>query len=109
MISVITNIGRALNVTTDPDTGEAVCSAALSGVDPNCVPWNIFAPNITQDALDYLTLPLYANGETNLREYTAYVIGNLGDYGIRSPYAVGGVELLLGATHTQRRARFPTR
>lgn len=94
----ITNIGRALNVTTDPDTGEAVCSAALSGVDPNCVPWNIFAPNITQDALDYLTLPLYANGETNLREYTAYVIGNLGDYGIRSPYAVGGVELLLGAT-----------
>lgn len=47
----ITNIGRALDVTTDPDTGEAVCSSALSGVDPSCVPWDIFGPNISQEAL----------------------------------------------------------
>lgn len=94
----ITNIGRALDVTTDPGTGEAVCQSALNGTDPDCVPWNIFAPDITDEALDYLTLPLYANGETDLREYTAYVIGNLGEYGFKTPWAYTGVELLAGVT-----------
>lgn len=102
----ITNIGRALDVTTDPETGEAVCRAALSGVDPNCVPWNIFGPDISQEALDYLTLPLYAKGETNLREYTAYAVGNLGEYGVKSPWAYTGVELLIGATSRSEKLVF---
>ena len=102
----ITNIGRALEVTTDPETGEAACSAAVNGTDPNCVPWDIFGPDISQEALDYLTIPLYATGETNLRDVTGYVIGNLGDYGVRTPWSYGGVELLAGVTSRDEKLVF---
>lgn len=93
---------KALDVVPDPETGEAVCRAALSGVDADCVPYNIYGGpggNITQEQLDYLTLPLYAKGETSLREFNFYTVGDLTDYGIKSPWSFIGAEALIGYTH----------
>lgn len=92
-----TRVGRALNVVADPDTGEAVCQSVLDGTDPTCVPWNIFEEGgVTQEALDYLVLPLYSRGETSQEIFSGYVAGNLGEYGIKLPTASEGMDVVFG-------------
>jgi iron complex outermembrane receptor protein len=54
--------GLALNVATDPKTGQPACSvnadADGSNDDPACVPWNIWqAGGVTPEALAYLQTP----------------------------------------------------
>lgn len=96
----IPNIARALDAVVDPDTGEITCASVLDGSDPACVPWNIFqAGGVTQEALDYLGLPLYANGDTDQTVASFYVEGNLGDYGVRLPTAEDGIDVVLGAEY----------
>jgi len=97
----ITRIRRALNVVPDPrdgaNMGEPICQSVLDGTDPNCVPWNIFeAGGVTQAAISYLTLPLYARGTTEQAIIAGYVQGDLGEYGIRFPSANEGIEVVLG-------------
>ncbi|MFM7785489.1 MAG: TonB-dependent receptor plug domain-containing protein, partial [Gammaproteobacteria bacterium] len=90
-------IGRALDAVRDPATGEVVCRSVLDGSDPSCVPWNIFqAGGVTQDALNYLQLPLFARGTTDQTVFSAFVAGNLGEYGIKMPSAENGVDVVLG-------------
>ncbi|WP_346839037.1 TonB-dependent receptor [Microbulbifer sp. SAOS-129_SWC] len=92
-----TRIGRALNVKTDPDTGKPVCQSVLDGSDPLCKPWNIFQEGgVTQEALDYLILPLYSRGTTEQEIYSGYVTGNLGDYGVKLPTADSGISVVFG-------------
>ncbi|MFC6634781.1 TonB-dependent receptor domain-containing protein [Microbulbifer taiwanensis] len=102
-----TRIGRALNVKTDnrlddegnpvATFGQPVCQSVLDGSDPSCVPWNIFQEGgVTQEALDYLILPLYSRGTTEQEIYSGYVTGNLGDYGVQLPTADSGVAVVLG-------------
>ena len=95
-----TRIARALDVVTDPTTGEAVCSSVLSGIDANCVPYNVFsAGGVTQAALDYLQIPLVQTGETTQQVVTAAVTGDLGMHGIQSPWADSGVKIAFGAEY----------
>lgn len=92
-----TKIGRALDVTTHPETGEPVCQSVLDGVDSRCVPWNIFGTGpVTQEALDYLKLPLYSRGTTTQEVVTGYIAGNMGEYGVQLPSANAGLDLVLG-------------
>ncbi|WP_417624684.1 TonB-dependent receptor [Paremcibacter congregatus] len=50
------NMALAADAVIDPITGNPVCAAALSGVDPNCVPINLFGVGSpSQDAIDYVT------------------------------------------------------
>ena len=59
----ITRIRRALDAVREPATGRIACRSALDGSDPDCVPWNIFREGaVTQEMIDYLTLPLSARG-----------------------------------------------
>lgn len=102
-----TAIVRALDIVADPDTGEAVCRSALQGLDPSCVPWNVFQANgITDEQLDYLTLPLYAKGETQLREFNAYTVGDLSMSDLKSPWAYMGPSVLFGYTHRGEAMRY---
>jgi outer membrane receptor protein involved in Fe transport len=96
----ITRIGRALDVVTDPDTGQAACRSALNGVDPSCVPWNVFQEGgVTQDAIDYLTLPLFSQANLNMDQFVGFVTGDLGDYGVTIPTASEGVRVAFGAEY----------
>ena len=93
----ISRIGRALDAVRDPNTGQIVCRSVLDGSDPDCVPWNIFrAGAVTPAMVDYLTLSLFASGSTAQRVVSGHVTGNLGDYGIRSPLATTGVDVVVG-------------
>ena len=91
-----TKIRRALDAVRDDD-GQIVCRSVVDGSDPNCVPWNIFREGgVTQAALDYIVLPLFARGTTDSLVLSAYVEGDLTEYGLISPAADSGVAVVLG-------------
>ena len=103
----ITRIGRALDAVHDPATGQVVCRSVLDGSDPSCVPWNIFREGaVTQEMIDYLTLPLSARGATDQTVVSGYIAGHLGDYGIRSPFAATGVDVVLGGEYRDDNLKF---
>ena len=56
--------------------------------------------------LDYLTLPLSARGFTEQTIVSGHVAGNLGDYGIRSPFAVTGPDVVIGGEFRSERLEY---
>lgn len=94
-----TRIIRALDVVAGPG-GRPTCQSVVDGSDPNCVPWNIFQEGgVTQEAIDYLTLPLFADARLNQDQYVAYVTGDLTSMGVVSPMATDGVNIVLGGEY----------
>jgi outer membrane receptor protein involved in Fe transport len=97
-----TRIIRALDVVADPDTGEPVCASVLNDVDPTCVPWNLFEEGqVTQEAIDYLVLPLFSRADLEMDQIVAFVNGDLSDIGVVSPWASDGVEAVFGAEYRE--------
>ncbi|GAC25516.1 TonB-dependent outer membrane receptor [Paraglaciecola mesophila KMM 241] len=98
----ITRIGRAFDAVTDPDSGEAVCRSAIPDangvvVDSACVPWNVFSSDsVTQEALGYVTLPLFARGDVETTQVSGYVAGDLTDLGFVVPGTSTGVNVVVG-------------
>jgi len=100
----ITRIGRALDVIDDPSNpGTPVCRSAVPDpvtgvtVDANCVPWNLFQEGgVTQAAINYLTLPLFAKADLEQDQYVAFASVDLGEYGVAFPSAVDGVQGVIG-------------
>jgi outer membrane receptor protein involved in Fe transport len=77
--------------------GVATCRSVVNGTDPACVPYNIFkAGGVTQAALNYVQIPLVQTGFTTQQVVSGSVTGNLGEYGLKSPYADSGVAIVLG-------------
>lgn len=103
----ITNIGRSLDVVADPSTGAPVCRSVLNGTDPNCVPWNLFQTGgVTDEAINYLTLPLTQQGETKITNYIGYVAGDLTDNGWIVPGASNGVQVVAGLEYRKEELIF---
>ncbi|MCB1702543.1 MAG: TonB-dependent receptor, partial [Halioglobus sp.] len=101
------NIAKSLQAVVDPNTGNIVCQGVIDGSDPNCVPWNVFETGgVTDEALNYLVLPLFARGSTEQTIASGYVEGNLGDYGIKSPFANDGIDVVLGAEYRKENLDF---
>lgn len=95
-----TRLARALDVVTDPVTGQPVCSSVVAGIDADCVPYNIFrSGGVTQAALDYLQVPLIATGWTTQQVVSGSLTADLGTYGIKSPWATRGVQTAFGAEY----------
>ncbi len=93
-------INNALNVVLDPTTNQPVCASKLNGSDPLCVPWNIWsAGGVTQDAVNYLQTPGFRSGQTTQYVASAVMSGDIGKYGIKSPWADDGAQLALGAEY----------
>ena len=96
----ITRIFRALDAVSH--NGETVCRSSLPDaegnvIDPDCVPWNIYEEGaVTQEAVDYLSLPLYAKGTTDQFVLSTTFAGDLTGYGIKSPLAARSASLALG-------------
>ena len=84
-----------------------VCRAAFTGIDPNCVPYNIFqAGGVTQGALDYLSTPGFQRGL--IQETVAHVDATISgdEYGWRVPWAEDGVGVNVGAEYRRERLDF---
>jgi iron complex outermembrane receptor protein len=103
----VDQIHKALDVVTDPKTGQPACASAVNGTDPNCVPWNIWNKGgVTQAALNYLLLPsTYA---TTATEYVVNgsVTGDLGKYGVKLPAANDPVIVNIGTEYRQEKYDF---
>src|SRR5215212_7178903 len=60
----LSRLARALDVVTNPATGQPVCRSVLTGDDTNCVPWDIFnasgAPSAASNR--YLATPGFTRG-----------------------------------------------
>jgi iron complex outermembrane recepter protein len=96
----ISRLKKSLDVVSDPRTGRPVCRSALDGSDPACVPYNVFAPGgVTADALKYLETPGFKQGSTHETVVSANLIGQLGEYGIQSPWASTGVGINIGGEY----------
>jgi outer membrane receptor protein involved in Fe transport len=77
--------------------GVPTCRSVIDSSDPNCVPWNPFQPDsITQEQLDYLQASGLQIGRIDQEIYNASVNGDLGAYGIRSPLASDGIQVVFG-------------
>ncbi len=98
-----TRITRALNVVPGPG-GAPTCSSVIDGSDPNCVPWNIFTTGgVNQNQLNYLFIDLHAQGDLKQDQYVAYVSGDLTNYGLVSPMAEDGMQIVLGGEYRDER------
>jgi outer membrane receptor protein involved in Fe transport len=94
----ISRFTRALDVTTDPNTGQPVCRTVLNGADPACVPWDIFhTGGVTPAQINYIVTPAFQTGSTERRVYGATLGADLGMYGWRLPWAKDGIGVSFGA------------
>ncbi len=94
-------VNRSLDVVSVG--GVPTCRSVVNGSDPRCVPFNAFVP-FSRDAAvnDYLYSG--ATGGISKRiprllQFLATTSGDLGKYGITSPFAEQGVAIALGAEY----------
>ena len=87
--------------------GAAVCASRVNGSDPNCVPWDIWAPGYggpsspgspptAAQQLAYVTVP--SSWTSTVKEYVfnASTTGDLGKHGVRLPTANSGLNFNIG-------------
>src|SRR4029079_3415114 len=80
--------------------GVPTCRSVVDGSDPNCVPWNPFVPGgVTQDQLNYLQATGIQAGRITQEIYNGVINGDLGVYGIKSPLASDGLQVVVGAEY----------
>lgn len=97
-------INNALNV-VDDGSGNAVCASVLDGTDANCVPWNIWSiGGVTQAAVNYLATPGFRQGQSTEYVASVSVSGDLGKYGLQTPWSEEGIQVALGGEYRKERA-----
>lgn len=104
----VVRLNRALDVVTGP-SGTPVCRSTLDGTDPNCVPWDIFSPGTVAPsaaATAYLSTPGFSRGIVQEQVANAYLSGSLGEYGLKTPWADQGVDIVLGAEYRKESLEF---
>jgi len=106
----VTRMTRALDVVTSPTTGQPVCASALSGTDPQCVPWDIFRiGGVTPAVLGYLQTPGLQTGQTSQSVVGLHLTSDLGAaYGWKLPDAKTGIGVALGVEHRTERLSLNT-
>ena len=76
------------------------CRSVVDGSDPNCVPYNPFIPNgIDQAQLNYLQAAGLQIGRMNQEIYNGVINGDLGVYGVKTPWASDGLQVVFGAEY----------
>ena len=101
---------RAIDVVTDPATGQPVCRSFLDGTDPNCVPYNIWSlGQVTPAALNYLQVPGLQSGHTQQQVHGVTLANaDLGNYGIKLPTAKNGVGVVFGLERRKEAIKLET-
>jgi iron complex outermembrane receptor protein len=87
---------NALNVGPGATPGSAACVSS----DPGCVPYNIWTPGgITPAALAYLNGTGINTANDSEQIFTANITGDLGKYGVKSPWASKPASIALGVEY----------
>jgi outer membrane receptor protein involved in Fe transport len=94
---IVSNLQQAF-LAVDDGTGNVVCTDPSGG----CVPYNIFQRGpggeslVSQASLDFIQGVGLVIGETSQLVYGGNLQGDLGEYGVTSPWADDGVAILVG-------------
>jgi len=112
----ITRLGRALDVVSDPSTGEPICRSVLiarelgssaSDADSDCVPWDVFATGqVTPQSTAYLTIPPSMRGSFKEQVGNANVTIQLDRWGIGSPWSDEASAINAGAEYRKDAVQF---
>lgn len=98
-------INNALNVVSV--NGTPTCTATVNGADPACVPFDAFsAGNGNQSLVNYIYGGVDAEKQRTvgiLYDMQANVTGDLGKYGIASPFAEDGLAFAAGVEYREDR------
>ncbi|SDF43896.1 TonB dependent receptor [Sphingomonas carotinifaciens] len=95
-----TRVNRALDVVSV--NGTPTCRSVVNGTDPSCVPLDAFRAGVPGAAvMNYLlTGDLQSQGSVGeLWDVVTSVTGDLGKYGVTSPFAEDGLAIALGAEY----------
>jgi outer membrane receptor protein involved in Fe transport len=103
----ISRIAKALDVVSDPSTGQPICRSVLiaralgpsaTGADENCVPWDVFAPGkVTPQSTAYLSIPPSMSGWFKEQIGNVNATIQLERWGIGSPWSDEGSAINVGA------------
>lgn len=103
----ISRMSKALDVVSDPSTGQPVCRSVLiarslgssaPGADADCVPWDVFATGqVTPEATAYMTIPPSMRGSFREQVGNANATVELDRWGISSPWSDEGAAINVGA------------
>jgi len=106
---------NALNVVPNPAVGgdpklavgAPVCASVLSGTDATCVPYNLWSTGgVTQQALNYVDGTAIDTGYNTEQVVTGNISGDLGQYGMKAPWATDGVGVSLGLEYRREFTSF---
>jgi outer membrane receptor protein involved in Fe transport len=91
-------LANALNVVSAG--GVPVCQSVVDGSDPACIPYNIYSTGgVTAAALAYIRASGRQSGYAQRTVLTGQLVGELEGYGVKSPLAVAGASVALGAEY----------
>jgi outer membrane receptor protein involved in Fe transport len=97
-------VAKAMDVITNPATGQPACRSFVDGSDPNCVPYDIWRlGGVTQAAVNYLQTPGLQNGYTSQTIVGGTAASDLGAYGVKAPLAKNGVGVVFGVEQRKER------
>lgn len=95
----VSRSARAIDVVPGAN-GQPVCRSTLNGVDPNCVPYDIWRlGGVTPEALTYLQTPGFQKGHTSQTVQGINLSSDLGEYGWKVPGSNEGIGIALGWEH----------
>ncbi len=92
----LSRLQNALNVVNV--NGQAVCAGGQTG----CVPLDIFSSlgrGFTKEALGYVLVPAFQTGSSIEQVAHADISGDLGQYGVKSPFADEGLGVAFGTEY----------
>ncbi len=99
----IARLVRALDAVTDnrpgsPTQGQVVCRSLITAGDTDCVPYDLFAGQggASPEAVNYLNVSGFQNGETTEQVANLSFTGDLTNYGLVFPWAQDGVRVNVG-------------
>ncbi len=93
---------RALDVVSVG--GVPTCASVVNGTDPACVPYDIWRlGGVTAASLNYLQIPLLSNGSTQQQVQGGTLTADLGNYGLKTPWAKNGVGFVFGLERRKER------
>jgi len=112
----ISRLGKALDVVSDPSTGQPICRSALiarelgpsvPGADADCVPWDVFATGqVTPQSVAYLSIPPFMRGSFKQQVGNVNATIELDRWGIGSPWSGEGSAINIGAEYRKDTVEF---
>jgi outer membrane receptor protein involved in Fe transport len=93
----VARLNKALDVVAGPG-GTPICRSVRDGTDASCVPYNVFGGKgaASAAAVQYLSATGFQKGQTSEQVANASFTGQLGEYGVKMPWANDGVGVNLG-------------